>query len=306
MNSTEFMKLLNIQAALFVYILVGIYAKKKAIITKENQHKYIDLVLQILMPCMIFSSFKQTITSEVIMKAGLVIVIAFGIALSALFLGKILYRNYPPDKKSIMQYGTIVNNAGFAGLPLAGEIFGDIGLFYASFFLIPNRIFMWTAGISLFEKTDTKTKWRNILLNPNIIAVELGLLRCVLPIEIPYFMDYSIDKIGATVSPLSMIIVGAILADVDIKSIFDKSVFFVAGVRLILLPLLTIGVVTLLRLDSTISGVALVLTAMPVGTTTALLAAKYHADVAFASKCVFITTLASLITVPILMLLIGN
>jgi predicted permease len=165
---------------------------------------------------------------------------------------------------------------------------------------------MWTAGISLFEKTDTKTKWRNILLNPNIIAVELGMLRCVLPIEIPYFMDYSIDKIGATVSPLSMIIVGAILADVDIKSIFDKSVFFVAGVRLILLPLLTIGVVTLLRLDSTISGVALVLTAMPVGTTTALLAAKYHADVAFASKCVFITTLASLITVPILMLLIGN
>jgi predicted permease len=240
------------------------------------------------------------------MKAGLVIIIAFGIAISALLLGKILYRNYPPDKKSIMQYGTIVNNAGFAGLPLAGEIFGDIGLFYASFFLIPNRIFMWTAGISLFEKTDPKTKWKNILLNPNIIAVELGLLRCLLPIKLPYFLDYSIDKIGATVSPLSMIIVGAILADVDIKSIFDKTVFFVAGVRLILLPLLTIGIVSLLHLDTTISGVALVLTAMPVGTTTALLAAKYHADVAFASKCVFITTLASLITVPILMLLIGN
>lgn len=300
----EFLKLLNIQAVLFIYILVGIYVKKKAIITKENQQKYIDLVLKILMPCMIFNSFKQEITLEVVKKAGIIIGIAFVISISALLLGKILYRKYPYQKRCIMQYGTIVNNSGFAGLPLAGEIFGETGLFYASFFLIPNRIFMWSAGISLFEKTDTKTKWKNVLLNPNIIAVELGLLRCIFPIELPYFLNYSIEKIGTTVSPISMIIVGAILADVDIKTILDKTVFFVAGVRLILLPLLTIGMVSFLQLDATISGVALVLTAMPVGTTTALLAAKYQADVDFASKCVFITTILSLITVPLLMLLI--
>ncbi len=305
MNYTEFIKLLNIQASLLVYILVGIYVKKKAIITKENQQKYIDFVLRILMPCMIFNSFKQAITSEVVVRAGIIIAIALGIAILAIILGRILYRKYPLEKRSIMQYGTIVNNAGFAGLPLAGEIFGETGLFYASFFLIPNRIFMWSAGISLFEKTDARTKWKNILLNPNIIAVEMGLLRSLLAIELPFFLDYSIGKIGATVSPISMIIVGAILADVSIKTIFDKTVFLVAGVRLVILPLLTIGIVSLLQLDSIISGVALVLTAMPVGTTTALLAAKYNADVDFASKCVFVTTIASLATVPLLMLLIG-
>jgi predicted permease len=300
----SFMQLLNIQAVLFVYILIGIYVKKKTIITKENQQKYIDLVLQVLMPCMILNSFQQKLTTEIVKKAGIVIGIAFGIAIAALLLGKILYRKYPYAKRSIMQYGTIVNNSGFAGLPLTGEIFGETGLFFASFFLIPNRIFMWSAGISLFEKTDTKTKWKNVLLNPNIIAVELGLIRCFLPIEIPYFLDYSIGKLGATVSPISMIIVGAILADVDIRTIFDKSVFFVAGVRLILLPLLTIGIISIFSLEETISGVALVLTAMPVGTTTALLAAKYKADVDFASKCVFVTTILSLITVPLLMQLI--
>lgn len=305
MSTMEFTKLLNIQAALFVYILVGIYVKKKAIITKDNQQNYIDFVLQILMPCMIFNSFKQEITLEVIKKAGIVVTIAFGIAIVALILGKVLYRNYPDQRKSIMQYGTIVNNAGFAGLPLAGEIFGETGLFYASFFLIPNRIFMWSAGISLFERTASRTKWKNILLNPNIIAVELGLLRCILGVKLPYFLDYSLDKIGATVSPISMIIVGAILADVDMRTIFEKTVFLVAGVRLILLPFITIGITTLLQLDPTVSGVALVLTAMPVGTTTALLAAKYHADVVFASKCVFVTTIASLITVPILMFFLG-
>ncbi len=299
-----FIRLLNIQAVIFVYIVVGVYVKRKGLITKENQNKYIDFVLQILMPCMIFSSFQQKLTSDVLIKVGTITGIAFAIAMMALLLGKILYRKYPFSKRSIMQYGTVVNNAGFAGLPLAGEVLGELGLFYASFFLIPNRIFMWSVGISLFEKTDAKTKWKNVLLNPNIIAVELGLLRCLFSVELPYFIDYSIDKIGSTVSPISMIIVGAVLADVNIRKIFDKSVLFVAVVRLILLPLMTIGIVSIFHLDATISGVALLLTAMPVGTTTALLAAKYQADVDFASKCVFVTTMLSLLTVPLLMLLI--
>jgi predicted permease len=298
------MQLLNIQGVLFVYILIGVYVKKKKIITRDNQQKYIDFVLQILMPCMIFNSFQQELTLHTVKRVGIVISIAFAVAVMALLLGKILYRRYPYSKRSIMQYGTIVNNAGFAGLPLAGEILGETGLFYASFFLIPNRIFMWSVGISLFEKTDTKTKWKNVLLNPNIIAVELGLLQCLISVKLPYFLDYSIEKVGNTVSPISMIIVGAILADVNIKSIFDKSVFLVAVVRLLLLPLMTIGILSVFQLDETISGVTLVLTAMPVGTTTALLAAKYDADVDFASKCVFVTTMLSLITVPLLMLLI--
>lgn len=299
-----FLHLLSTQAILFVYILLGIYTRKKGIITKDNQQKMIDLILTILLPCMIFGSYDQKITLEVIKKAGLIMLIAFSICVAAIYLGKLLYRKYPYEKGSIMKYGTIVNNSGFAGLPICSEIFGDIGLFYASFFLIPNRIFMWTAGISLFERTDNKEKWKKVLLNPNIIAVVLGLLFNTLSIELPGFINRSIENIGATVSPLSMMVVGAILADVDLKTIFDKSVFYMASIRLVLLPLLTLGIVTLFQMDSTVSGVALVLTSMPVGTTTALLAAKYNADVDFASKCVFVTTMLSLITVPLLMLLI--
>ncbi len=299
-----FLHLLSTQAILFVYILLGMYTRKKAMITKENQQKIIDLILKILLPCMIFGSYDQKITLEVIKKAGLIMLIAFSICVVAIYMGKLLYRKYPFEKGSIMKYGTIVNNSGFAGLPICNELFGEIGLFYASFFLIPNRIFMWTAGISLFERTDRKEKWKNVLLNPNIIAVELGLLFNILSIQLPDFINQSIENIGATVSPLSMMVVGAILADVDLKTIFDKSVFYMASIRLVLLPLITLGIVTLFHMDSTISGVALVLTSMPVGTTTALLAAKYNADVDFASKCVFVTTMLSLITVPLLMLLI--
>ena len=151
-----FLHLLSTQAILFVYIVLGMYTRKKGIITKDNQQKIIDLILTILLPCMIFGSYDQKITLEVIKKAGLIMLIAFSICVAAIFLGKLLYRKYPYEKGSIMKYGTIVNNSGFAGLPICSEIFGDIGLFYGSFFLIPNRIFMWTAGISLFERTDSK------------------------------------------------------------------------------------------------------------------------------------------------------
>jgi len=300
----HFLNLLNIQAVLFIYILIGIYTRKKSIITKENQQKFIDFVLRILMPFMIFNSFKKELTFDTIINVSVVLGISFTSIIIALLISKIVYRKYSYEKRCIMQYGTIVNNAGFAGLPLAGEILGEMGLFYASFFLIPNRIFMWSAGISLFEKTDNKTKWKNVLLNPNIIAVILGILRGLLSINLPYVLEYSIEKIAATVSPISMIIVGAILADVDIKTIFDKAVFFVAGVRLIVLPLITLGITSILNVDTTIAGVSLILTAMPVGTTTVLLAAKYNKDVEFASKCVFVTTILSLLVVPLLMMLL--
>lgn len=298
------MDLLSTQAVLFVYLVVGIYVNKKGLITKENQSKLIDLVLIVFMPCMIVNSFQQEINKQVIQTAGIIIGMAFIVAIMAYLLGKVFYYKYPYGKRVIMQYGTIVNNSGFIGLPLAGELYGDIGLFYASFFLIPNRIFMWSVGISLFDKTEEKGRWKKVVFNPNIIAVGIGILRCILKIEFPYFIDYSLSKIGGIVSPLSMIIVGAIIADVDMKKIFDKSVFYISFIRLAILPVITMGLAKLFQLDSTVAGVALVLTAMPVGTTTALLAAKYNADVDFASKCVFVTTLLSLITVPILLMLL--
>ena len=77
----NFMELVSIQVVLFIYILVGVYAKKKGIITKDNQQKFIDFILYILMPCMIFNSFKQELTLQVIKSAWTIMTISFGIAL---------------------------------------------------------------------------------------------------------------------------------------------------------------------------------------------------------------------------------
>ena len=98
------------------------------------------------------------------------------------------------------------------------------------------------------------------------------------------------------------LVVGAILADVPLKTVFDPKSFYLVAVRQLLLPGLCLAGLTLLRVDPLTTGVAVALTGMPIGSTTAILAQKYGADAQFASKCVFISTLTSLVTVPILTL----
>lgn len=297
-------KMFQLQMVLILYLLVGMYARKKKIITQENIQKFIDLVLTLLMPCMIFQSFNRDLTIELISQALVLMLVGFGVGIVSIFLGKILYRKYEPEKRSIMQYATLVNNAGFAGLPMTEGIFGDLGLFYASLAIIPNRIYMWSAGISLFTETELKQRIKNVALNPNIIAVALGLIRAFCGFKLPLPLDKAMTNMGNIVAPLSMIIVGAILAEVEWKTLFDLDVLYLAVIRLIALPVLVGVVLRFIPIDRTAAGVELILTSMPAGTTTALMAAKYGADVKFASKCVFVTTVLSLVTVPLTMLLL--
>lgn len=297
-------KMFNLQMVLIVYLAVGMLANKKQIITEENVKKFVDIVLRLLMPCMVFQSFNRELTMDLLRQASVLLLVAFGIGMVSIVIGKVLYRKYPFERRSIMQYATLVNNAGFAGLPMTEGMYGDLGLFYASIAIIPNRIYMWSAGISFFTDATLKQRIKNVVLNPNIIAVVLGLGRALLGIELPGFLDKALNSMGNIVSPLSMIVVGAILADIDWKTVFDKEVLLVSLVRLVLLPILTGGLLHFLPLEDTAAGVSLILTSMPAGTTTALMAAQYGADAKFGSKCVFVTTILSLITVPLLMLMI--
>lgn len=220
----------------------------------------------------------------------------------ALLLGKVLYNRFPYEEKSILQYGTLVSNSGFAGLPVVSGAYGDEGLFLGSLFIIPTRILMWSAGISLFTRADAKQAVKKVLLNPGIIAVEVGLVRMLFQIPLPHFVDTAVDNLGGCTSPMAMALVGAILVDVPLKTVFDLKSFYLVAVRQFLLPGICLAALRLLHVDPLTIGVSVVITGMPIGSTTAILAQKYVADAKFASKCVFISTLTSLVTVPILTL----
>lgn len=300
----SFIKMLNAQVSLLIYLSVGAYCAHKSIINQNAKQKLTDLILKITLPCMIFNSFNKPLTPDVLRETSLIFLVAMVVAIMSWLLGKILYRRYPREQQSILQYATLVNNSGFLGLPMVSAVYDTQGLFYASIFIIPNRIFMWTAGLSLFTVSDFKTKCRNILLNPCMIAVFLGIFRQMAGLSIPGAVETAVVNIGSLTTPLSMMVIGTMIAGFTVENMLDPSIFYLAFVRLVALPLIALGLLRLAGIDLLLTGIALILTGMPAGSTSALLAVKYGMDADFASRCVVITTLMSLITVPLLMLFI--
>lgn len=301
----NFLKMVNTQSVLFIYLAVGYYCRKANIFTNETRSKLTDFTVMITLPCMIFKSFDMEFSMESLVQGGMVLLIASVMAVVALIIGKFLYNGFEHREKCIMQYGTLVTNSGFAGLPIVSGAFGDEGLFLGSLFIIPTRILMWSAGLSLF--TTGGSRWeraKKVLTNPAIIAVGIGLVWMIFQLPLPGFIDTAVDKLGDCTSPLAMALVGAILADVSVKGVWEPKAFYLVLVRQILLPAICLVVLKVLDMDPLTIGVSVTLSGMPIGSTTAILAQKYGADAQFASKCVFISTLTSLITVPVLTLFI--
>ncbi len=298
-----FLKMLETQSILFVYMAVGYYCRKVNIFSDEMRARLTDFTVMITLPCMVFKSFLMEFSMDALIQGGVALLIASVMAVVALIAGNLLYNRFVPREKCIMQYGTLVTNSGFAGLPIVDGAFGDEGLFLGSLFIIPTRILMWSAGISLF--TTGGTRWertKKVLTNPSIIAVGLGLVWMVFQLPLPGFLRSAVGNLGNCTSPLAMALVGAILADVPLRGIWEPKALYLAAVRQIVLPVILLVALKGLALDPLTVGVSVTLSGMPIGSTTAILAQKYGADAEFGSKCVFISTVTSLITVPVLTL----
>ena len=216
-------------------------------------------------------------------------------------LAQVLYRRAEPGPRSCMQYATVCSNAGFMGFPVAEGVFGSIGMTYASVFVIPERIVMWTAGITYYAGgSNKKDAVKRLLTHPCIIACTLGIIMMLTQFQLPPFLHDAITYSGNCTTAMSMCVVGMILADdVKFKAIFDKWILFCSLFRLILIPLALYGCCRLFHVDATTAGVAVLMAAMPAGATTSILAMKYNADANFAVRLVIFTTLSSLLTTPV-------
>ncbi len=301
----QFLRMAEIQSVLFIYMAVGFVVGKVGMFPAEGRRAFNNFLLYISMPCMIFQSFDREFTAETLKQGALIICIAAGISAVAILFGKVAYNWCPPGERGIMRFGTLFSNAGFAGLPVIQDAYGAPGLFLASLFLIPNRILMWSVGVSMYTDSPALSRGKqlkNVLTNPGIIAVELGFLRMLLQPDLPGPLTKAMDAMGAICTPLSMIVIGIILSGVEVRTVLDRKVVLLCGVRQFLFPLTALFVLRALGVEPLTIQVAVVLNGMPVGSSTALLADQYGADAAFASKCVFLSTLTSLVTIPILTL----
>lgn len=296
-----FIQMLNLQFTLFLLILIGIILKRKGIISEAGRKTLSDLTVNIILPCNIIESFigETNISGSFFKNCAGAFLISLGIQLFSIFLGKYAFCRFPQEKRNIFTYGLIVSNSSFIGLPVIGTLYDSLGVLYTSIFQIPVRITMWTSGLALFTDVDKKDAYKKLLKHPCIIAIVIGALLMAFPVSLPVFIDNTLSYVSKCMVPVSMIAIGAMLAGSNIRQLFDPSVLYYCLIRLIVYPLLVLAVLRFLHINTLLANVCVLLTAMPMAGTTAILADKYGCNSAFASQVIFVSTLLSIVTLPI-------
>ena len=297
-------RILQTQLTILIVIIIGYCLTKTGVFSAKARADMTNVVIYIILPCNIFSSFHKGISPETLRQCVVVLLAALGLQVLYFFLNKILYIRFSPERRTVVQYATIVNNASFIGLPVIESVYGEIGLLYGSLILIPMRIFMWTAGLSLFTKAEKKKRIKVVATHPCIWSVILGFGYIFAPFELPPFLYNTITVIGNCNLAMSMMVIGSILCEADLKNILDKDCFYYSFFRLVAVPAIMYGALALMRADPLTTGAIVLSAAMPAAATTAMLAEKYGKDSVFATKIVFTSTILSMITLPIIALIL--
>ena len=304
------MVMLQQMTVMFLMMAVGYLCYKKQILTEEVSKKVSAIVVNVANPCMILSSAltdQQMRGKELLQTLAIVALMYVFLLVVAQLLPKIL--RIRKESRGAYAAMTVFANIGFMGFPVLAAMYGNGALLYGAVFQIPFNILIYTYGVAvLTRKPDAcwKAELDRIeilkkIFNIGVIACIAAMLIYFLRIPIPSFLQAFITNLGNLTAPLSMMIIGASLAQMPLKELFlDKKLLLFSMVKLLLLPAVWMLMVNRVAEQEILRGVCLVMMATPAGSMTAMLAQQYGGDYETASRGVALTTVLSVITMPVL------
>lgn len=302
--------LITRMAELFILICIGYAVYKLKVINDGFVKQFSRLVLDVTLPAMILSSVlkleERQPLSDVLTCLGTAIALIF---LILPILGIILAKAVRAGRGQTGLY-TFMNtfsNIGFMGFPVIAPLCGSVGLFYTAIFNLVFNIAVYSLGIWLMnrDKADSAGFDPKMILTPGTVISTLSLILYFLDPHIPVLVSGTIDILGQMTSPAAMLIIGFSLARIDVKSVFTEWRLYPWTIlKQLVVPLLLWYPLTWVIKNPVLLEVTYILTAMPVANSSVLFAATYDGDVDLAAKGVFITTLFSLVTVPLTVMLV--
>lgn len=303
---------------LFLLIVAGYIVKKMNVVTEQIHREISNLVLNVCLPALIISSMDFAFSPEVLVQSGRIAIAAFVIYTGTILLSYPLTRliGATGNRRDVFQYVLVFSNVGYMGYPVIHAIMGPQGVFYTAIYNLAFTVLVWTYGVHLMTRNweeegepRPKQSWKEqlkLIVNPNLIALAIGFGLFLFSLKLPAPLATAIRLIGDTTTPLSMMFIGFILADVSIReTLSDIQVYLVSAMRLLLLPCLVLLGFKLLGITGDLVTVAFVSTAMPAAANTAILASVYENDYRLGSKAIFVSTLLSILTLPLMILLLA-
>lgn len=301
----EIMVIANQLIELFCMMGLGYLLMKINYLDVNVNKKISNLVISVTTPALIFASvFKENEASQsaVIMMLGIAFLVYLILPVVAMLFNTLL--KIPTSQRKLYQFMTVFSNTGFMGYPVVASLYGNTGVFYAAIFNLMFNLFVFTYGIYLMQE-NRRLDWHS-LFTPGIVLSLFAMIAYFVKLTIPMVIVNVCESVGGMTTPLAMLLIGASLSNVSSKEILsDTTIYFYTLLRQFLLPLLFFSLLRLVLHDELIRGVVMMMIAMPVGSISVLFATQHGNDSTLASKNVFVTTLCSLLSIPIITFLLS-
>ncbi len=294
-------------AQFFIMIIMG-YTLVKLKIVKSEDSKVLSMVcLYLIMPCVIINSFLIEFTPEKLkglgLAVGVAIVIHFVAWIFIRILGKVF--NFNPVEKASVMY----SNAANMVIPVVMSVLGDEWVLYSSAFVSVQLVLLWTHCKSMLSN-EKGFELKKIYTNINLIAIFIGILLFITKIHIPSVLQGTLKSVGGTVAPISMIITGMIMAGAELKKVFSNGrIYLVLFFRMIFFPFIVFMIIYFTGITKVIDNGAMILlvtfiaTITPTASSITQMAQVYGNNEQYAGAINIMTTIVSIVTMPIMVAL---
>ena len=289
-----------------IIIVLGYILGKMHMIGKDTNRDLVNLLLSVFMPAALLNAFpaeysedslslfSQGIIGGILTMTSLILISHF-IFHKKIFKGELNYE---------AKFAFIFNNATFLGYPLISTAFGQDGIIPYCGFIISFNVALFSYGVWLFERKITPKFFKELLLNPNILAIIAGALLFLARIELPTPVSSAISYVAGATTPLSLICIGYMLSRAHLKSTLKKwRLALVAALQLVIAPVLTYLITSALHFPIEVILICTLIQALPTATSLGLFAEKYGGNQSESSELVVISTLLSAVTLPIVVLI---
>ncbi|MBQ8781682.1 MAG: AEC family transporter [Oscillospiraceae bacterium] len=291
-------------AVMFVLILFGAFLFKKGMFTKRGGKQLSDFVISAVCPVLIFTSFQKDFDEE--LALGLLKAFAMAVTAHVVFilLGLFFRHEKRGEDYAVERYAVAYSNCAFLGIPLVNAVYGAEGVFYVTAYIAVFNLLSWTHGVITMSGGFSARLMLKVLRSPAVLATAAGMIMFFCRIRLPELVLEPLEYVASLNTPLAMLVSGIMIAQSDLGAAVRKNgIYLTCGVKLLLGPVLLIPLFMLFEADEIVMNTMLIASAAPTAASTIMFANKYGKDGVYASEIFAVSTLASVVTMPLVLTL---
>lgn len=288
---------------LFLLMTLGFICGKTKLFNDEFVKIIADFCLKFATPCVIIKSFLRPFEKE--MAIGLLIAIFMAVFchIVGIVISNIVFRGKTAEKV-LYRNTALLSNAGFMGLPLQAALLGNEGTFYGAAYATILTLFLWTYAYTTMSLGEVKMNFKKIILNPGVIGVLISIPLFVFSVELPQVITTTVNHVANLNTPLPMIAVGYYISNIEFKTMFRNVKEYVAmGLKLIVVPIVSLILLHLFGFGGVKYVATIIAASAPCAVAVTMFAAKFGNDTKASAKMVAVSTLFSIITMPLIVAL---